>query len=364
MAGDPTSAALAQQRAAQQRVHQAQLAQQAQQRQTEQRQAQQRQTEQRQAQQRQAQQRQAQQRQAQQRQAQQRQAQHRQQQQAQRRTAELQRRQTQRLRIWQRTAAKRAARQVETELAIEEREKRQRADAAPSSDQDDSLLAAAVSRPLKIGLPALRRRYMVAPVDVGDLDVPLEPPRPEQFRPARWVPRPRAARERRETAAEAAYQAAVAAYEAAEFDRVRQLSTAKRDHQQSQAAVAERLWADYQAGDRAAVETFAQVVLTSRPLPPGFGSSWPVQYEPEPHQLAVEYELPGRVGYADVAQIVLRALFDLFHVLDEGVVEVISFNGLAIDGPSLVSATVTRERWAEAPLLGNDAQAVLRALSD
>ncbi len=277
MAGD-RNAALAQQRAAeraaQQRVHQAQLAQQAQQRQAQQRQALQRQA------QRQAQQRQAQQRQVQQRQAQQRLHQ-RQQEATRRRAAELQRREAQRLRIWRRTAAKRAARQVETELAIEEREERQRVYATVAAEE---VLAAAVAAPLRVGRSALRRRYMQAPVDVGDLDVPLVPPRREQFRPTGWRPWSRAARERSRGEAESAYQAALAAYEEAEFDRVRRLSTAKRDHQQRQAEAAERLWADYEAGDRVAVATYATVVLTSRHWPADFDTSWSVHYEPGEHQ--------------------------------------------------------------------------------
>jgi len=355
MAGDRTSAALEQQRAqqqaqqraaelraAQQRVHQTQLAQQAQQRQAQQRLAQQRQA------QRQAQQRQHQ---AQQRQAQQR-LQQRQREAVQRRAAEVQRREAQRLRIWRSTAAKRAARQVETELAIEEREERQRL-----------YEAAAVATPLKLGRPALRRQYMQAPVDVGDLDVPLVRPRREQFGRGGWLPWQRAARERREAEAESAYEAAVAAYEAAEFDRVRRLSTAKRDHQRRQAEAADRLWADYQAGDADAVARYAAVVLTSRHWPTGFGSSWQVQYEPDGQRLAVEYELPAQARSADsVAQIALRVLFDLFRALDAGLVDVISFNGLAVSGPSLVSVTVTRERWAAKSMFDDDAQTVLREL--
>jgi hypothetical protein len=341
MGGDPRSAALAQRQAqehaARQRVHQAQLAQQAQQRLAQQRLAQQRLAQQRLAHQRQAQQRQAQQRQAQQRQALQRQA--------------------QRLRVWRSTAAKRAARQVETELAIEQRQERQRAYAAHVADE---LLIAAVAAPLKVGRLALRRRYMQAPVDVGDLERPLEPPRRRRIKPLHWS---RAGRERRAAEADSAYQAAIEAYEQAEFDRVRQLSTAKRDHQRSQAEAADRLWAGYQAGERDAVATYAVVVLSSR-APNRAGSPWQVNYEPSDRLLSVEYELPADARHAEVvAQFALRALFDLFHTLDDALVEVISFNGLAVAGPSLVSITVTRDRWAAQSVLDHDAQTVLRTLS-
>jgi hypothetical protein len=204
---------------------------------------------------------------------------------------------------------------------------------------------------------------MQAPVDVGDLDIPLVPPRREQFGRGRRLPWQRAARERRDAEAESAYQAAVAAYEAAEFDRVRRLSTAKRDHQRQQAEAADRLWDDYQAGDADAVVAYATVVLTSRHWPTGFGSSWQVRYEPDGHLLAVEYELPAQARSADgVAQIALRVLFDLFRALDAGLVDVISFNGLAMSGPSLVSVTVTRERWAAGSMFDDDAQTVLREL--
>jgi hypothetical protein len=336
MGGDPRSAALAQRQAqehaARQRVHQAQLAQQAQQRLAQQRLAHQRQVQQRQAQQRQAQQRQAQQRLALQRQA-------------------------QRLRVWRSTAAKRAARQVETELAIEERQERQRSYAAHVADE---LLIAAVAAPLKVGRLALRRRYMQAPVDVGDLERPLEPPRRSRTGRLHWS---RAVRERRAAEAESAYRAAIEAYEQAEFDRVRQLSTAKRDHQRSQAEAADRLWAGYQAGERDAVATYAVVVLSSR-APDRAGTPWQVQYAPAERLLTVEYELPTDARRADVvAQFALRALFDLFHTLDAALVEVISFNGLAVAGPSLVSVTVTRDRWAAQSVLDHDAQTVLRKLS-
>ena len=339
MVGNRTNAELAQQRAqeraaaeraAQQRVHQAQLAQQAQQRQAQQRQAQQRQAQQRLV--------------------------HRQQQAAQqqahrRQAAERQRGQAQRMRVWQRTAAKRAARQVETELAIEERQERQRTYAAAVADE---LLIAAVAAPLKIGRSALRRQYMQAPVDVGDLGRPLPPPRRGQFARRAWPPWSREARERREAEVESAYQAAVAEYEEAEFDRVRRLSTMKLGHQRRQAEAADRLWADYQAGDREAVATYATVVLSSRPSPSRDGSPWDVRYEPDARLLTVEFELPAAAHTADaVAQFALRVLFDLFHTLDDGLVEVISFNG----------HTVTRQRWAAVSVLDHDAQTILRDVS-
>jgi hypothetical protein len=264
------------------------------------------------------------------------------------------------MRLWQRTAATRAARQVESELAIEERPERQRVYAATTVDE---LLLAAVAAPLRVGRSALRRQYMQAPVDVGDLERPLEPPRRSQFGRLPWPPWSRAARERRQADVESAYQAALAAYEEAEFDRVRQLSTAKLDHQRSQAEAAERLWTDYQAGDRDAVATYATVVLSSRARPERAVVPWQVRYEPSERLLAVEYELPVTARNADaVAQFALRVLFDLFHTLDDALVEVIAFNGLAVAGPSLVSVTVTRTRWSAVSVLDADAQTVLRQL--
>src|SRR6185437_3444532 len=93
--------------------------------------------------------------------------------------------------------------------------------------------------------------------------------------------------------------------------------------------------------------TYAGVVLSSRHWPAGLSSSWQVRYELEERLLAVEYELPAQARSADsVAQIALRVLFDLFRALDAGLVDVISFNGLAVSGPSLVSVSVTRDGWA------------------
>ncbi len=77
----------------------------------------------------------------------------------------------------------------------------------------------------------------------------------------------------------------------------------------------------------------------------------------------MECELPSHARSADiVAQIALRVLFDLFGALDEALVDEISFNGLAVAGPSLVSVTATRQRWALVSVLDGDAQTVLREL--
>ena len=316
------------------------------------------------------------------RQVQQRQAQQRlQQQRVQQRALQ---RQAQRQRVWQRTAGKRAARQVETELAIEEREQRQRAyaswadrqydeavaateEAADLTAELDSLLADGLATPLRFGRAQLRGLYMMEPLEVDGLDVPLEPPRREDYRPA-------------------GYRAALAGYEAAEFERVRRLSTAKRDHQRRQAAAADRVWADYQAGDRDAIEELAGAVLASRPWPLGFDPSWRLRYWPQSRRLDVVYALPGTdvvpharqyryvadrdeiVGepipgpeiarrYTNVvAQTALLVLFDLFDALD---VDAVSLKGR----PPLVDVAVTRRRWASVRLDRDDPEAVLRSVA-
>jgi restriction system protein len=182
----------------------------------------------------------------------------------------------------------------------------------------------------------------------------------------------------------------------------RRLSTLKRDYQRRQAVAAERLWADYLAGAREAVETYVRVVLTSRPWPAGFGSSWLMRYWPQSRQLDVEYELPGpdvaprvrrqrylserdamvqdfvpeaevRQRYASVvAQTALRVLFDLFGALDRDVVDMISFNGQVWTNEEsagqpvqrlLVSLTVTRQTWTAVRLGSDNPQAHLRVLN-
>jgi hypothetical protein len=274
---------------------------------------------------------------------------------------EAQRRQVQRARVWQRTAGKRAARQVETELAIQEREDRQRRyrddddvflirghDEAEAVTTDlgrhvaalDALLAAALSAPPDVSFAALRR-----PSDAG----PWAWLRlPGGWLPD-WVPGVRAARARARVRAFAEEQAV------------------------------DVLEAGYRARDRDAVEAYAGVVLGARSWPDGFDPSWRLRYRPGSRQLDVEYELPGPHGtavpgaesrrrYADVvAQIVLCVLVDLYRALGPDVVDVIRLNarvsadGERADRPHLVSLAVTRERWTSSGLAG-DPQGTLRAL--
>jgi restriction system protein len=257
------------------------------------------------------------------------------------RQLELLRQQQQRLRIWQRTAAKRAARQVETEQAILEREERIRAyrreresyesyvrrrhaearaasaAAAERTAALDSLLSTALSAPLDVGFASLKRPLPNERFHAGGLDVPLDEPRPEQFQPAasqlpKWLPGQREARERSRLAAQAVYQQAVADYRAAEFDRVRRLSVAKLRHQRRQAAAAEETRAYNAAVDRlrdsyltcgqGAVERYARIVLSSRSWPDGVRLAWRLRYHPGLRQLDAECVLPG----PDVVPLVRR----------------------------------------------------------
>jgi restriction system protein len=279
------------------------------------------------------------------------------------RQLELLRQQQQRLRVWQSTAAKRAARQIETEQAILEREERLRAyrrdresyegyvrrrhaDArlATASVTErtvrlDALLSTALSTPLDVGFAALKRRPPAEPFDAGGLDVPLPLPRPEQFQPTvnhlpTWIPGQREARERGRTAAEAAYQRALADYRAAEFDRVRQLSVAKLHHQRRQAAAAEqvrvhnaavdRLRDGYLARGRGAVERYARIVLSSRLWPDGVRLAWRLRYRSELCQLDAECVLPGpevvptvrRYRYVAAVDAIRRQFIPLAEVRD------------------------------------------------
>src|SRR6266542_1641428 len=281
-----------------------------------------------------------------------------------------QRRQAQLVRIWQRTAAKRAARQVETELAIQEREDQQRryadagerieayrsrrhteareasAELAKRTAALDSLLETALSTPLDVGFPALKRRSAPG---------------------RRWLPGQRSARERARAQAEAIG----------------------------------RLEAGYRARSREAVEEYAGIVLAARSWPEGLQPSWRLRYRPGSRQLDAEYELPGpqlvpvaracrylperdelvwdpapetevRHRYAGVvAQVVLCVLADLYRALEPTVVDVIRLNGRVSvvderssrrDRPHLVSLAVTRQRWTSLRLGSADPYAHLHAL--
>jgi restriction system protein len=241
-------------------------------------------------------------------------------------------------RVWQRTAAKRAARQLETEEAILEREARLRAirteppsygreresyegyvrrrtaearvatlAAADRAATLDGIWRAALASPLHVSFGSLRRRATAAPFDANGLDLPLPEPRPEDYQPGaanlpEWVPGQRAARERARAAAYAAYRQAVADHRAAEFSRVRRLSVARLEHQRREAAAraevdahnaaVDRLQAGYREREPAAVEEFARIVLSSRAWPEGVVLHWRLRYRPGYRQIDAECGLP------------------------------------------------------------------------
>jgi len=246
----------------------------------------------------------------------------------QQRSVEMRRQQSQRLRIWRRTAAKRAARQVETELAIRDRERRLSEWEAQQTRVDrgnreaesrtaavtervavlDSLWAAALAHPLRVDLDALRRRVDIGPFDPGGLDVAARPPRREDFEPRNpllplWMPGQRAAWDKARAAAEETYRRALAAHEAAERDRLRALVAKKKEYVHRQAvAITEveahnsalsRLDAAVRARRPDAVEEFARLALSRRSWPPVFPVATRLRYRPEYVQLDVERELPG-----------------------------------------------------------------------
>lgn len=271
-------------------------------------------------------------------------------------------RQDQQRRIWQRTAAKRAARQVETEQAIVEREQRLRefreeqpsygsepesyesyvrrrhaeareatVAAAGRSSALDDLWATALASPLHVSFGSLRRKVTHVPFDAGALATPLPEPLPEDFHPAgptlpSWVPGQRAARERARQAAYHEYRQAVAEHRAAEYDRVRRLSVARLEHQRREAAEAaeanahnatiDRLRAGYRDRDPAAVEEFARIVLTARSWPEGIVLRWKLTYRPDYCQIDAECTLPGpeivpgvrRYRYVSAADAIRRQL--------------------------------------------------------
>jgi restriction system protein len=271
-------------------------------------------------------------------------------------------RQDQQRRIWQRTAAKRAARQVETEQAILDREQRLRAAreepppygsepesyeayvrrrhaeareatvaAAARCSALDDLWATALASPLHVSFGSLRRRVSHVPFEAGALATPLPEPRAEDFQPAgptlpTWLPGQRAARERARQAAYDEYRQALAEHRAAEYDRVRRLSVARLDHQRREATVAaeanahnatiDRLRNGYRDHEPAAVEQFARIVLSARSWPEGIVLRWRLNYRPDYCQIDAECVLPGpeivpgvrRYRYVSAADAIRRQL--------------------------------------------------------
>lgn len=254
------------------------------------------------------------------------------------RQLELLRQQQQQWRVWQRTAAKRAARQIETEQAILAREARLRAArpepppygrqpetyeeyvrrrtaqaraatlyAADRATALDGVWQAALASPSHVSFGSLRRRATAAPFVANGLDVPVPAPRPEDYQPdgahlPAWVPGQRGARERARAAAYAQYRQAVADHRATEFDRVRRLSVARLEHQRREAAeradvdahnaAVDRLQAGYRNGEPAAVEEFARLVLSARGWPEGVVLHWRLRYRRAFCQLDGECVLP------------------------------------------------------------------------
>jgi restriction system protein len=274
------------------------------------------------------------------------------------RTSQLQqqlsvlREQQDRFRIWQRTAAKRAARQVETEQAILDRERRiadyereretyeeyvrrgHRAARAASelaltrTEALAGLLRTVVAQPLQVSFAELKRRDVVEPFDAGGLDRPLPAPRAEEFEPSAvrlpgWVPGQRAARDRALAAADEAYRQADVEYRAAEVERVRKLSAAKLDHQrrvrEASAKIREynvavdRLEIGYRARERVAVERYTQLVLSRRGWPAGMRVSWRLRYLRAERQLDVECVLPGPDVVPSVRRYRYAAASDAFR---------------------------------------------------
>jgi restriction system protein len=359
--------------------------------------------------------------------------------------------QEQRLRVWQRTAAKRAARQVETEAAVVEREERLRAferarpqTSPPGTERQqrresyaeyvkrkhaaaqsateaaealttalDQLFSTALAYPVDAGFRALKRPAVEEAFDAHGLDRPIPAPSIEDFLPASghlpsWLPGQQASRERARGAAEAEYEQALAEHQTAEYDRVRRLSVAKREHQRRQAAHTARARAQhaevdalarrYHEGDPIAVEEYSRFVLARRSWPPQFAPLWRVRYRPELCQLDVEGELPppellprfrsyrylpardtfhrqpvpprelnDRYGRL-IAQTTLCALVDLFSTSSPRVVDVIQLNGrvtaeAAGTGlpvrPCLVSIAVGRNEYDALDPSGADPLALL-----
>ncbi|GIJ46424.1 hypothetical protein Val02_33100 [Virgisporangium aliadipatigenens] len=359
--------------------------------------------------------------------------------------------QEQRLRVWQRTAAKRAARQVETETAIVEREERLRAfersrpaTAPPGAERQkrresyaeytkrkhaaaqtategaealntalDRLFSTALAHPVDAGFRALKRPVVEEPFDAHGLDRPIAPPSREDFLPAAgglpsWLPGQQASRERARSTAEAEYEQALAEHQAAEYERVRRLSLAKREHQRRQSAHTARARAQhaevdalarrYREGDPVAVEEYSRFVLARRSWPPQFAPLWRVRYRPELCQLDVEGELPPPellprfrsyryVPARDtfhrqpvppreineryrrlIAQTTLCALVDLFSTSAAEVVDVIQLNGRVTAEapgtglpvrPCLVSVAVARNEYDALEPAGADPLALL-----
>ena len=293
----------------------------------------------------------------------------------------------------------------ERERAVAEAAARDRKAAARTLAVDqriaelEGLLRSSLARDPRISLASLRRRAAVPPLDLGQLGIPLRAPEWEDFEPEpeRGLRRMFGGQQRYEAAVDAAerqFSRAQEDYWQQEAERRRQVTQARRVHEQKVAeeehevaahnARVDEMAAGLAANDRFAVSEYVQSVLDASPYPTDFPAERSAGYVPESSLLAVEWYLPPvevipvqkafrhvksrkvvepaarpvaeirQIYQGVIAQIALRTLREIFDSTQKDMISTVVFNGRvhAIDPltgqkiqPHLITLRATRQQF-------------------
>jgi restriction system protein len=261
------------------------------------------------------------------------------------------------------------------------------------------LLQSSLARDPRISLASLRRRVKVPPLELGQLAVPISPPRWADFEPEPpgMFQRMFGGQQRYEAASRQARRAfgqAEADHRRRETERLSQVAEARRvydrqlDDVQRQVDVhnahIDEMEAGLRVNDRHAVSEYVQAVLDRSPYPARFPAQRTAGYVPESSLLAVEWYLPPvdvvpqyktfrhvktrkvvepsprpiaeirQIYQSVIAQVALRTLREIFDSTPEGMITTVVFNGRVheIDPltgqkirPHLITLRATRQQF-------------------
>jgi restriction system protein len=262
-----------------------------------------------------------------------------------------------------------------------------------------SLLQSSLKRDPKISLASLRRRVEVAPLNLGQLALPIAAPQWADFEPEppRMFQRMFGGQQRYEAAcaeARRAFDQARANHQRSEARRGRQITEARRAYEQQVAgarievgahnARIDEMEAGLRENDRHAVSEYVRIVLERSPYPDRFPTQRSAGYVPESSLLAVEWYLPlvdvvpkykafrhiktrkvieptprsvgevRQIYQSVIAQIALRTLREIFDSTPEEMISTVVFNGRVHEvdpltgqkiQPHLITLRATRQQF-------------------
>jgi restriction system protein len=283
-------------------------------------------------------------------------------------------------------------------------------------DQLDRLLMDSLSTDPSFEIQTLKERPATIPFDPGELALPIDspveqlPPRPSGLH--KLLPGAKAKHVQAVSETEARYAGELAQAVEAERSRQTALAVVEREHEARAHAEAERVAAQntevdafkaaYEARDPDSVVTYCSMVLASSRYPDRFPQQHKVAYVPESRQLVIEMDLPtfdvvpgvaeyryvkakdeitsksrpatqSRALYAKVvAQVTLRAVYEMLRADRAGHVDSIVFNGHVntIDPrtgqpthPCLITLRTTRDLFESLDLARVEPGACLEGLN-